>query len=123
MRWGIETAFRELKYAIGLTCFHAKNPEYIKQEIYAKLEKDSDTKELLEELIFQNTELPNSKEQIYNELDQIIVRLKKSYYENQRKDLHRKIAIAEENGEFRESQKLLSKLQDLNKMLKDIEND
>lgn len=37
MRWGIETAFRELKYAIGLTCFHAKNPEYIKQEIYAKL--------------------------------------------------------------------------------------
>ena len=37
MRWGIETAFRELKYAIGLSCFHAKKVEYIKQEIFARL--------------------------------------------------------------------------------------
>jgi len=37
MRWGIETAFRELKYAIGLTSFHSKKVEYIKQEIFAKL--------------------------------------------------------------------------------------
>ncbi len=37
MRWGIETGFRELKYAIGLTNFHAKKVDYIKQEIYARL--------------------------------------------------------------------------------------
>lgn len=37
MRWGIETGFRELKYAIGLTSFHSKKVEYIKQEIFAKL--------------------------------------------------------------------------------------
>ena len=37
VRWGIETSFRELKYAVGLNAFHAKNREYIKQEIYAKL--------------------------------------------------------------------------------------
>lgn len=37
LRWGIETSFRELKYAVGLTSFHAKKPDYIKQEIYAKL--------------------------------------------------------------------------------------
>lgn len=37
MRWGIETSFRELKYAVGLNGFHAKNRESIKQEIYAKL--------------------------------------------------------------------------------------
>ncbi|MBE5960312.1 MAG: transposase [Lachnospiraceae bacterium] len=37
MRWGIETNFRELKYAIGLTNFHSKKVEYIKQEIYARL--------------------------------------------------------------------------------------
>ena len=37
LRWGIETSFRELKYAIGLTSFHARKPDYIKQEIYAKL--------------------------------------------------------------------------------------
>lgn len=37
MRWGIETSFRELKYAIGLTSFHSKKTEYIKQEIWARL--------------------------------------------------------------------------------------
>jgi hypothetical protein len=37
MRWGSETSFRELKYAIGLSCFHAKKVEYIKQEIFARL--------------------------------------------------------------------------------------
>lgn len=36
-RWGIETSFRELKYAIGLTCFHSKKQEYIAQEIYARM--------------------------------------------------------------------------------------
>jgi len=37
LRWGIETSFRELKYSIGLTSFHAKKVEYIIQEIYARL--------------------------------------------------------------------------------------
>ncbi len=37
MRWGIETSFRELKYAIGLTNFHSKKVAYIKQEIFARL--------------------------------------------------------------------------------------
>lgn len=37
MRWGIETSFRELKYAIGLTHFHAKKTKYVKQEIWARL--------------------------------------------------------------------------------------
>ena len=37
MRWEIETAFRELKYTIGLNAFHAKKRELIKQEIYARL--------------------------------------------------------------------------------------
>lgn len=37
LRWGIETSFRELKYAIGLTNFHSKKVAYIKQEIFARL--------------------------------------------------------------------------------------
>ena len=35
MRWGIESSFRELKYAFGLINFHARKDEFIKQEIYA----------------------------------------------------------------------------------------
>ena len=34
---GIETSYRELKYAIGLTNFHSRKDESIKQEIFASL--------------------------------------------------------------------------------------
>lgn len=37
LRWGIETSFRELKYSIGLTSFHARKVDYIKQEVFARL--------------------------------------------------------------------------------------
>jgi len=37
LRWGIETSFRELKYAIGLNYFHSKKVEHIHQEIFARL--------------------------------------------------------------------------------------
>ena len=33
----LSSSFRELKYAIGLTSFHAKKVDYIKQEIFARL--------------------------------------------------------------------------------------
>lgn len=32
-RWGIETAFRELKYSLGLINLHGKKDEFVKQEI------------------------------------------------------------------------------------------
>jgi len=37
MRWGIETSFRELKYAVGLSAFHSKKMTYIVQEVFARL--------------------------------------------------------------------------------------
>ncbi len=37
MRWGIETSFRDLKYSLALSYFHAKKTEYILQEVFAKL--------------------------------------------------------------------------------------
>ena len=36
-RWGLESAFRKLKYTIGLNNFHAKKTEHIKQEVWARL--------------------------------------------------------------------------------------
>ena len=36
-RWAVEGSFRKLKYTIGLSSFHSCKPEYIKQEIWAKL--------------------------------------------------------------------------------------
>ena len=36
-RWGIESSFRKLKYTIGLSSFHSYKPDYIRQEIYARV--------------------------------------------------------------------------------------
>lgn len=36
-RWGIETSFRELKYAIGLASLHGKKKEFMLQEVFARL--------------------------------------------------------------------------------------
>lgn len=37
MRWGIETSFRHLKYAVGLLKFHSRKSQFVTQEIYAGL--------------------------------------------------------------------------------------
>lgn len=37
LRWGIETAFRELKYNIGLASIHSRKTAFVFQEVYAKL--------------------------------------------------------------------------------------
>lgn len=36
-RWGIETAFRDIKYGAGLTNLHGKSEEFAKQEIFAAM--------------------------------------------------------------------------------------
>ena len=37
LRWGIETAFRDIKYAAGMLFFHSRKKQLVLQEIYAKL--------------------------------------------------------------------------------------
>lgn len=36
-RWGIETSFREIKYAIGLNALYSNKRKLIQQEIYARV--------------------------------------------------------------------------------------
>lgn len=35
LRWGIETAYRDLKYTIGAKCFHSRKDRFIEQELFA----------------------------------------------------------------------------------------
>lgn len=37
LRWGLESAYRKLKYTIGLVNFHSRKMEYVMQELYARL--------------------------------------------------------------------------------------
>ena len=64
MRWGIETSFRELKYAVGLNNFHSKKKDSIIQEIYASL-----TLHNFSESIIQNTILTIRVTKHYYKID------------------------------------------------------
>lgn len=37
LRWGVETSFRHLKYAVGLSALHSKKTDSMLQEVYARL--------------------------------------------------------------------------------------
>ena len=52
-RWAIEGSFRKLKYTIGLSNFHAYKPEYIKQEIWAKLTAYNITETLINHAVIK----------------------------------------------------------------------
>jgi hypothetical protein len=56
LRWGIETSFRELKYAVGLINFHAKKVEYIKQEIFARLTMYNYCEAIITQIIINQTQ-------------------------------------------------------------------
>lgn len=52
-RWAIESSFRKLKYTIGLSNFHSYKPEFIKQEIYARIIMYNATEAMINETIIE----------------------------------------------------------------------
>ncbi len=56
MRWGIETSFRFLKYAIGMVAFHARNENSVKQEIFARLLAFNLCSRIANSITIENTE-------------------------------------------------------------------
>ena len=55
-RWGIETSFRKLKYTVGLSNFHAYKPEYVKQEIWARMITYNLTKTIVNHAVIEKGE-------------------------------------------------------------------
>lgn len=52
-KWVIKRSFRKLKYTIGLSNFHTCRPDYIKQEIWAKLIAYNMTETLINQTIIK----------------------------------------------------------------------
>ena len=61
LRWGIETSFRELKYALGLVNFHARKEEFILQEIYARLTMYNFCERIISAVVILKTENKRTK--------------------------------------------------------------
>lgn len=52
-RWGIETAFRELKYGLGLVNLHGKKDDFVKQEIVAAMIMANFCSRIVNEVVVQ----------------------------------------------------------------------
>ena len=59
-RWSIESSFRKLKYTIGLSNFHSYKPDYIKQEIYARIILYNVTETIINHTIIEKHETKHS---------------------------------------------------------------
>lgn len=55
-RWGIETAFRELKYNYGLVNLHGKSEKFVRQEIYASMLMASACSRIIKKVVIQQHE-------------------------------------------------------------------
>lgn len=55
-RWGIETAFRELKYTYGLVNLHGRKDEFVRQEIYAHMIMATLCSRIINAVIVQQSE-------------------------------------------------------------------
>ena len=56
-RWGIESSFRKPKYTIGLSNFHSYKPEFIKQEIWARLIAYNLTETMINQVVIKKPHL------------------------------------------------------------------
>ena len=56
-RWGIETAFRELKYNLGnLTLLHGKSQAFAEQEIYCAMIMSNFTNRIIQNVVIENAQ-------------------------------------------------------------------
>jgi DNA primase len=87
----------------------------------AKLFENSPEKKIfIEEIIFRATEF---EDDLNTQLIKLIGRLKKQYLTRQQKALSVRIAIAEESNNTKETERLLTKMLRLTKLLKNVNND
>ena len=85
-------------------------------EISKLFEDESEQKLLFEEIIFKSTEVEDNIEE---QLQKIVARQRKEYLTRQQKALSVRIAIAEESNNSKETDRLLSKMLKLTKLLKE----
>lgn len=55
-RWTVETAFRQLKYGLGLVNLHGKSDECVRQEVYASMILNNFCSRIVNEVIIQQKE-------------------------------------------------------------------
>lgn len=100
-----------------------KSKDSKKEVLYSTLKNDSDINTVFEDLIFDLNDMPTTQEEVIGELKIVKKRLESAYLKNKQKELSVKIAIAEENNNYKDSEKYFKELTEVNKILKETDND
>jgi DNA primase len=100
-----------------------ENIDLGRKGIFDKLKEGEDTRLVLEDLIFSVKNLPKDDTEIEGEILILKKKLNIDSLKNIQKDLNIKMAIAEEKGDNEKSEELLKKIQSVNKMLIEVENE
>jgi DNA primase len=103
---------------IYLTIKHSDKTDIV--DIAKLFENSPEKKMFIEEIIFRATEF---EDDLNTQLIKLIGRLKKQYLTRQQKALSVRIAIAEESNNTKETERLLTKMLRLTKLLKNVNND
>ncbi|HAM96958.1 TPA: DNA primase [Patescibacteria group bacterium] len=103
---------------IYLTIKHSKKTDIA--NIVKLFQDDEEKRVFIEDIVFRSTEI---EDDIGTQLTKLIRRLKKQYLTRQQKALSVKIAIAEESNNSENIEELLTKMQHLTKLLKNVTDD
>lgn len=108
LRWGIETSFRQLKYAVGLSNFHAKKKDSIIQEIYARLTLHNFCESIVQNAILINRSTKHNYKINYTRAVQICrkyLRFFNTIFINVEALIKRHLSIVRDNRSFKRNLK------------------
>ncbi|MGI5897893.1 MAG: DNA primase [Candidatus Dojkabacteria bacterium] len=94
-----------------------------KEKFFQKFADNPEAKEILEDLIFQATDLATKKEDILEELKFLKKKIKIEYYRALQKNLSSRIAMTEEMGHNNKEVELLKKLEETTKIINSLKNE
>jgi DNA primase len=90
-----------------------------KEEMYNILKEDEKINPIFENIIFNLVNLPTKEEDIVEEITVLAKRLKMQFLKGKQKELSVKIALTEESSNYKDSEKYLKELIEINKLLKE----
>lgn len=91
--------------------------------LYKELDNEEELRNIFEDIIFEADQILTDKVSITDQLEKCAKQLETRYYERRRQAISIKIAMAEELGDNKTSERLLLKLQNINNKLKGTHND
>lgn len=105
------------------SCFLAQISNFNREKFFKQFDNDERLHTLVENLIFQAREIPDTQEELNLQLGNLIKRIKIKYYTDLQKNISSQIAMSEEIGDTNKQAELLKQLENITKIINSLKND